>query len=64
MAKAKIVCKSVEVVCGHCGETIEEPRTRSVFWVLTELEDRTTLTCDSCGHENKLQIPSRVATTL
>lgn len=61
MARAKLICKSVEVVCGHCGETIEEPRTSSLFWVLTELEGKATVTCGSCGSENKIQMPARVA---
>lgn len=50
MARAKLICKSVEVLCGHCGETLPEPRTGSLFWVLTEITDLMTVTCGECGH--------------
>jgi ribosomal protein S27E len=64
MAKAKLICKSVEVLCSHCGETLPEPRTGSLFWVLTEITDLMVVTCDSCGQDNKIKIPARVATDL
>lgn len=63
-ARAKLICKSVEVLCGHCGETLPEPRTGSLFWVLTEITDLMTVTCGECGHENKINVPARVATDI
>lgn len=64
MARAKLICKSVEVLCGHCGETLPEPRTGSLYWVLNEITDHMTVTCGVCGHENKINVPIRVVTDI
>lgn len=60
--KAKLICSTVEVLCGHCGESITHPSAGSVFWLLSEIEDGMTATCDSCGRENKITVPARVST--
>lgn len=62
MLKAKIVCKSVEVSCCYCGETLPEPSTGSFFWLLAEVDKQSTVKCENCGKLNKVSIPVRVPT--
>lgn len=60
MKKAKFVCKSVEVLCAYCGETIEDPKNNSLFWTVDEVRDNASACCSHCGRENRILLPKRI----